>query len=617
MAGGGPTRETFQYILDNHPERFEYPMDARRTLDTWPTAEEGWSPEDLAEMEQENLEDLGNYYDSDTYGSLEEREVPLEADPDGDGVFDPTFAAICTTCNPGEPCCMTGGSITDAEVSSRKLEWPPQNGQTKMLMVAKEMENSKLVAKLKLAWEGRTCQVGNANRPSIGTRGIAQGNGRLTIPDKAKDVAVGETPPVFGAIALAKFIPSEAIAALMIFDLFMAMRNPNDGFPTATFSPNQCVSDGPMAAGLRVVAVPFIKLEGTLELATRISFTTGGVSGGASAKGSLVGEYGNLKFEAKGDASATENSGSVKDNGSRSEKGVVGLMSQIIGKMDKYVSEGNTSRTAKKLDLTQFTSGVTLTKSLKFEAGAFELKGKAGSPDLEVDIGGLTSTLAIGVTGRLDFIDILARVYTGPGGDIIARTRAAMKNGERIRATLDAYLEMGAHGNIAHTVDSGASITIPANGDAAVSFDGVSNQLTGEFKINGLAKLGIHIEAEVWVFKAEAGASGSVHTSWLWEMKTTSAGRQKRYTFEGVQASLEAYARSSVTSSSSGVTQNVFAANAEYRASANVGDLFQQVTGGMTAAEAESVRLAGITPTRPGGQLFNLMQPEQGQWEDY
>lgn len=37
--------------------------------------------------------------------------------------------------------------------------------------------------------------------------------------------------------------------------------------------------------------------------------------------------------------------------------------------------------------------------------------------------------------------------------------------------------------------------------------------------MRGMAQILIHVEGEVWIASAEAGAAGTLHTGWNWEMK--------------------------------------------------------------------------------------------------
>ncbi|WP_249976503.1 hypothetical protein, partial [Vreelandella olivaria] len=192
-------------------------------------------------------------------------------------------------------------------------------------------------------------------------------------------------------------------------------------------------------------------------------------------------------------------------------------------------------------DRTQYASGIQLSKSLTFEPKGVELTALSGTPDLQLAIGRLTSTLSMGVSGKLDFIDALAAA-TALAAPAIREARVRMAAGEHVKAKLQADLEVAATGSLRHTIDSGARIVIPANGDMDMAWAGIQQQFGGEFRINGTAEIAIQVSTEIWVFSARAGASGSLHTSWCWAMRMQEGERQKRYEFEGVVVTLTAYA---------------------------------------------------------------------------
>ena len=75
----------------------------------------------------------------------------------------------------------------------------------------------------------------------------------------------------------------------------------------------------------------------------------------------------------------------------------------------------------------------------------------------------------------------------------------------------------------------------------------VTSDFTGKMQIIGLAEIKLHVEGRVFMVRARAGVRGSIHTSWMWEVKNNDEGqRMKRYTFEGVKVTGEAYAEVSV-----------------------------------------------------------------------
>ncbi|MCX7561586.1 hypothetical protein OS190_18650 [Sulfitobacter sp. F26204] len=541
--------------------------------------------------------------------------IPAEPDADGDGELDPEFAAICVECQPNQPCCMKSGKVADGADASRKIEWPPVDDQTKMLTVAKDMEGNNLVSKLDVSWGGSQCQVGHPERPHIATTGLVERLSRIT--EKSASVSVGYPQMPNMVLMLRKYVPEQVIYALLAFDMVMAMQTTRSGVSVASFTPRQCLTDGPMGAALTVIPLPYVKLDGKVEMATRIMFTTGGVSGSAEAKGSLTGQYGSMEIVAKGKAGGRSSSGNAV-NREQKPPGLLGSLADVIGTMDRYCASGNT-QPPRPLDLTEYASGVTLSKSLTFEPVGFELVGKSGSPDLELKIGTMTSTLAIGISGRLDFIDALAMAFSGPGAAAIREARARMASGKAVNARLDAYLEVGAEGTLTHTIDSGATVTIPANGDAAAAFAGLSQTFGGEMKIRGEASIGIRVEAKVWVFSAKAGASGTVHTSWTWEMRLQEGKRQKRYVFEGVVVGFTAYAEAGIASNDGPFSQDIINLGGEFAPEGNAADLYQQVADGISRSRSDADRISQAGNAQPaGGETYvTIFHPETTEWADY
>ncbi|MFG6668803.1 hypothetical protein ACGK9R_17080, partial [Halomonas sp. HNIBRBA4712] len=81
------------------------------------------------------------------------------------------------------------------------------------------------------------------------------------------------------------------------------------------------------------------------------------------------------------------------------------------------------------------------------------------------------------------------------------------------------------------------------SGSESTDDNGVSGDFTGTLQILGRAEIKLHVEGSVFMVRAQAGVRGSIHTSWTWEAGVSAEGkREKRYIFEGVKLSGEAYA---------------------------------------------------------------------------
>ncbi|MFY1709389.1 hypothetical protein [Tritonibacter scottomollicae] len=601
-----PTAADYAHLLKYNPEVFSSSLLADREL----------KKIDGSFDDEQRLNALANNYTAGGNPPLTKSPMPTAPDSDGDGEMDTEFANACVDCQMQEPCCMVSGTVTDGSDSTRKLHWPPQDGQTRMLTVAKEMQGNNLVSKLDVEWKGRGCEVGWADRPRIMTGGLADRTAQVEA--QKATVSAGEAQGFSTALMLKNYVPENVLYALFAFDAVMALQKASNGKNTATFKPFQCLDDGSIGTELRVTPVPYAKLDGKVELATRISFTTGGVKAAATAKGTLEGKYGNFTLKAEGEAGGKANTGNAVPDG-QNAPGLVGTMASIIGRMDSFVAEGNT-RDRKPQDLTAYASGITLSKSLSFAPKGFEITAKKGSPDLELKIGELKSELAMGISGRLDFIDALA---TGLGsmaaGKAIREARAAMASGEYISAKLDAYLEVAASGKLTHEIKSGARITLPANGEMDAAWDGISQEFGGELKIRGEATIAIEIKAEVWIISAKAGASGTIHTSWTWAMRMHEGKRQKQYKFEGVIVTAKAYASFDTTGGADTIKQDILGFSGAFSLKENASDLYNQVADELKSSNDKAVEMTNsrlnAEPTE--GSIYTIFKPETSEWENY
>lgn len=553
---------------------------------------------------------------------LTESVIPPEP---GDGnIFDPDFAAACVECRSNEPCCLVAGSIEDSSDSSRKLSWPHVFDSEEqcflpphtLLVVAKEQEGMHLAAKVQVKWEGQPCQAGHLDRPRLNTRGLTDDRDR--IEEHEVEVATGYYTAPSTALALGKYVPDYALKALWAMDAVLTIASTIQGAKGAAFTPSQCVTDTTMSQTYRVIPLHYIKLDGKLELASSIAFTTAGVNAEAKAKGSLTGQYGSFELSGERELKADANTGQAVA-GEGDAPGLVGTMARIIGTLDKYVSQGNTQR--QPLDTTQYASGVRLTKSLTIEPQGVELTAVKGSPDLQLNIGQLGWTFSIGVSGKLDFIDALATAFTGPGAPAIRAARAAMAEGEHVSATLDAYLEVAATGSLTHSIDSGARIRLPANGGMERVWDGVEETFEGSIEVRGQAELAIEVEAEVWVFNAKAGASGSLHTSWCWKVRRQDGKRERSYAFEGVVLTLTAYAKVRYESEDEEIKQTGLGLGAEHSTKTQLGDLFERVKDHNDASQEKAEHMRQQRPdaatSDEEGDPITIFDPVEAEWKPY
>ncbi|WP_141117780.1 hypothetical protein [Leisingera sp. JC1] len=612
MTNFTPTSADYAFLLKHYPEVFSNRGAAQETLRSIMLSKDGY--------DQYRINTLTQNYLKGGNTPLTKSPIPPEADADGDGEIDTEFGKACVDCKMQEPCCMLAGTVTDSSDSSRKLYWPPVMGQTRMLTVAKEMQGNNLVSKLDVEWKGRGCEVGHPDRPRILTSGLADRTAQIEA-HKAT-VPAGEAQGFSTALMLKNYVPENVLYALFAFDAVMALQKASGGTTAATFKPVQCLDDGSIGTELRVIPVPYAKLDGKLELATRISFTTGGVKGAATAKGTLEGKYGNLTIKAEGEAGGNSSTGEAVDDG-KNAPGLIGTMASIIGQMDHYVAMGNT-KDRKKLDLTAYSSGITLSKSLSFSPMGFEINAKKGSPDLELNIGKLKSEFEIGISGRLDIIDaLISAVATPATGRAVQQARARMAEGEYVKGQLEAYLKVAATGKLIHGINSGARITLPANGEMDAAWDGISQEFGGELKIRGEAKIAIEVQVEVWIVEAQAGASGTINTSWTWAMRMHEGKRQRKYSFEGVTVKAKIGGSLDVKRQRKNRTQDLLDQKDPFRMDGNASDLFQQVDDEIVQSVAEEGNMKKKISAQNTLAEFSaehtrtIFEEVKGKWEDY
>ncbi|MGR2740606.1 hypothetical protein ACUY1T_19340 [Billgrantia sp. Q4P2] len=616
-----PTAEDLAYILASDGERFSA-HDRRLLENEIGKAFQRRSDNGASNLESPVMRNWANrWVEQGGNGGQPLARSPIPPEPGSDPTLDPDFAAACVECQSNEPCCLISGSISDSTDSTRKITWPPAMAEsdeqgiaaTTLLVVAKEIEGMHLLSKVQVEWEGQRCQAGHYDRPRMETTGLT--NGRSRIEEKQVEVATGYQQALYVSLALRNYVPENVLYALFAMDAVLAIASAVKGRQGASFTPYQCISDTAMGVPCQVIPLPYAKLDGKLELATRINFTTAGVSASAEAKGTLTGQYGADELTAEGSAGGSANTGQAIDSG-KEAPGLVGTMASIIDRMDHYVFVGNRQR--QELDRTQYASGIQLSKSLTFEPKGFELTAVTGSPDLQLAISSLESTLSIGVSGKLDFIDALAYGFSGPGARVIQEARARMAAGEHVKAKLQAELEVAATGSLRHTIDSGVSITIPANGNLEAAYAGIQQQFGGELKINGTAEIAIQVSTEVWVFSAKAGASGSLHTAWIWAMRMHEGERQRRYEFEGVVLTLTAYAEVRVGNDNDNIRQTGFNFGGESSAEAQAGDLYGKVRQHISSSQTAAERMAQERPDAPArGTDYSIWSPEVTEWQTY
>ncbi|MDR5907643.1 hypothetical protein [Franzmannia qiaohouensis] len=621
-----PGFEDMVYLMETQPQAFERPGLMLRSIQrSYRNGEPVNESHVAASLYQEYL---GRGAEPLTGSPL-----PHNNDSAGEEGPDIAFAATCVECTQDDGCCIKAGSVIDKSHPSRKVEWPPVNGATTLLVVA-ELQGTQLISDVLVNWEGEeNCLAGRSDKPCLLTGGLADGRHQIT--ESTSEASVAYQQHLSLALALGDFIPHDVTLALLAFDSLMSLNVLNNQGGRATFQPNQCWPGKDVKEALTVIPYPCIKLDGDITLAVETSFMTHGVSAEVEAKGTLSGQYGRYELTLEGSADSTGHSQETipRENDA---PGLVGMIVNTIQTMDRYIAMGSPSGGSDngvRYDNSTMGSGVILSKSLTFQPTGFELAPVEGSPDLEVKIGSLDSTLSVGVTGRIDLIEVVSAVLLSPANvRLVQNARARMAAGENVNATIEGYLQLSATGSLTHTVDGGggnsvATYRIPASGEEAeATFNGISQEFTGELKILGLAELKLHVEGRVFILSAQVGARGSIHTSWTWEVRSRDGVREKRYIFEGVKVSGEAYAEVRATrggdtndGQSLGMEMEAGLADSRLEGEAQASDLFGRVRSAIDNSNRQAAGdIEGFNPNPRGddgnGKTIWEPDPKEPEW---
>ncbi len=533
MPPYSPTAADYAHIMATNPRAFADTGAARTVLGQLQR-----SPN--APGAQHRLDALGRNYAQGGNPALTSSPIRSSADR--------AFGAGCVTCGPTRPCCLTAGSVRDISEPSRILEWPVtgEKPKTKMLIVAKDINAGKVQGAVKLVGVGKPCTDGKPEMPGFSIRDM-NGTDRVYYP--ACDITVGYNATPGWTMALKDVIPEKFLLALLVADAVASAAAMHAGRPGVAIRPLECRPYGPMAAALEVKPLAYFELAGDATASIGIHFLTTGLGGSASIEGNLTGKYGAHDIAAAASATAIGTSGRAVASQGRAP-GMVGTIASIIGNFSEYVSLSSPEPN-QVVDRTSFGSGVRFDKKLKLVATGIKLEAKKSSPDLEAKIGTLETSLTLTATGTLDFIDVAANALLSPAGArLVQEARAQIVNADNaVRGEARCDVQVTAEGELKHKVESGMTVLIPAEGEVTFPNEGLNKEFGGKLKLRGMAQILIHVEGEVWIASAEAGAAGSLHTAWNWEMKVDGEHkRKKRYFFEGLYARANGYARVGVKS---------------------------------------------------------------------
>ncbi|MCF6445741.1 hypothetical protein [Nereida sp. MMG025] len=475
----------------------------------------------------------------------------------GQMASDPEFASAVCNCKPGEPCCMTGGEIIDADDSSRKLTWPVAGSSdpTKMYVIANRMQGRNLVGRVDTKIEADPCGLSPAIEQGLNARGILGGTQKLPTSQTESMISARGGVVTTSNNFLALFLPDKFVTAAFAVDALLtgfSVANPGEG---ATFTPVMCMPEAGMGASLTVIPVPEVKLTGEGKAGIMIQFRPlGGISANTTIEGNIKGKFGTSEFEVKAEGKAESvGSSQLQSYSPEGESGMKKMVGSMIQRMGGFVADsasGGDPRTSVNVG-----SGVQFDMIFAIGATGIELKAKSASPDLDLKFGSVTGSVELKVEGRIDLIEIAVAILLTPAA---ARTlnrarEEANKSDRAFRGEARCDLTVGAGGKLEHEVEVGGTYQMVANGEDVFTAGAYKQELKGKVQITGSAVIAIRAEAKVWRATASAGAAGGVHTSWTWEMrKKSDESREWRYFFEGVRARAVLYADLSIGRDNSG-----------------------------------------------------------------
>ncbi|MFN3881939.1 MAG: hypothetical protein ACK4L8_10985 [Nitrincola lacisaponensis] len=476
------------------------------------------------------------------------------------------FDEVCVPCESLNACCEFEGKIIDASDTSRTIHWPYDkdcnpNARKRLLILAKGIrEGNTLVGKVNLTRSG-DCRDALENRITLklddqsgsrfesarslqGVEVTTEGNGNLWMlaqtAGTASNRAFGwNTPPLLAVFALGQ----------MIADLSRRL----SASPALTVTPQMCVNNPPSVTPFDVIAIPEFKVEGGMKWAAMLVLN--------SERPHITREYEDdpsLTLTYAGEEitwSTTKGSTDSENNDNTPSAGVLGLLDRVVSQLSAFQSEQTQAKekatSGGQAPLLNNTVGSRVEISAKLDIGAnAELKAKEGTPDLLLACSSFSIGLEFGIKGTIDCIQV-ASTALSPG---IARAirearRRASRENQRFNGYVKADLIFGSQSNI-DIKFANTDITLYAepweeNADRVETnpFD-----CEGGIRFIAKAELGVHVGAEAWGVKAEAGAFGSLHTAWQVQVRTGASTDpdnpcEYRMFFEGLVAEVNLYAR--------------------------------------------------------------------------
>jgi len=536
-------------------------------------------------------------------------------------VNDPDFGSAQCDCEPGQPCCLTSGELSDSSSPDRKLTWP-SNGDappTRLFIIADDKQGMNLVGKVKSKADGQHCQMRPARPQGFNTRGLVSGESLLPKTETEQSVAAPQTAnfQVLGD----SILPQDFVVAMSAVDLLISGMDSFENNQGAQYTPRMCLPESGMMATYTVHAFPEVDINGRIIADVTLNFRTSRFGASTGISGEMTGKVGDKTIDVKSEAGATKHTAAAAPPSNQAaSRGTSGLLSKMISTMGSFVH----GREAEGFEAEVVDgSGVTLVVELTLEASAFKLEKVDASPDLKFKVDKFESSLSVKAEGTIDVVELaVAGLLSPAASELVQRARAeAMREGRAIRGRVRADVVLSAGGELSYKYGSGLAYRYAANDENGFEKGEGSDTFGGKVDIKGDATVEIHAEGEIWIVQAEAGARGSMHTAWCWEMRKTDAGREKRYYFEGLRARVKGYVSVGITSRGDTLDPP---APGDPNFERSVGGTASRSTGEVSQSIAEVGNGDEEDWSKPSGDEIELLEPtvpevtgETPPWEPY
>jgi hypothetical protein len=512
----------------------------------------------IPEISDPNTEDGYSTIDPST-GESRENYIPIDVQ-----------TGPCQPCKSIEPCCLQAGVITDRDEQTRFLKWPvtDEKQPTRMFVVA--IENGKvfsdltqrehdldIIGRVDVQIEGKDCQRGAKGWPYLDRVSKFNGYTRESITKYKKDVYQALPCQQNLELALSHVMMNPVISpAVMSFIYFLSAvydilhQKYSDTADKYMYRIGQCGANV-YYPDLTILPVTYLKLSGSVSFELDLKISFGGLKPGFSFGANYEAIYGRNTY-------TSEKLNHLKPKSKPNNEidtlpelpGPFKFLNKIINKSGSIVDEYR----SKEPDLLseKYSTYFQLFIGGGISVTGIETRAKPKTPDLSLDVGGISHTIGGGIRAQIDFIDSLfafIAVYIKGAYTPLRNVRIALAKGENVSGECIACIT--GVGKIEHTVkigeegkDKTISVTIPANSNGKYDLDIFTDSIRKtSARIIGKGELALRAELQVWTIRAKTGIEGTAHTQLLWQWKNDpEQGELHRFYFEGLVASYSKYA---------------------------------------------------------------------------